>query len=129
MNTDPIFDPNTWVFPTIGHLWGPQGECCTVDYEDYLHFVQWKWTIKQSQNSPKFYFRRTFRDTTLYLHVAIMKRTEIVRPSLFHCTVDHIDGDSFNNRRINLRWATYSEQSFSAWKTRRADENGRSRDV
>lgn len=88
-----------------------------VDYVDYLWAVQWKWKLKPARGRRKFYACRTttfkneegaWRDTTLFLHVEIMKRTGIVKPTEAHFITDHRDGDSHNCRRSNLRWATPS---------------------
>jgi HNH endonuclease len=46
--------------------------------------------------------------TTLYLHVEIMKRTGRHPPTPKHEIVDHFDLDSLNCQRQNLRWVTYS---------------------
>lgn len=85
-----------------------------LDQEDYQYFSQWKWHTNKphhSRNGSKQYAVRTqgrggnYRPK-LYLHVEIMKRTGAVPPSLFHTLVDHRNGNEFDCRRANLRWAT-----------------------
>jgi len=39
----------------------------------------------------------------------VIERMGLEAPSRKH-TVDHRDGDSLNNQRRNLRWATHAEQ-------------------
>ena len=87
-----------------------------VDEEDYAFFSRWCWHINKphpTRNGTKQYARRSRSCggrylPPLYLHIEIMKRTGEPPPSLFHVLVDHRDGDEFNCRRYNLRWATHS---------------------
>lgn len=46
--------------------------------------------------------------TTVYLHVEVLKRTGRVPPTPKHVLVDHVDIDSLNCQRHNVRWATLS---------------------
>lgn len=79
-----------------------------VDEQDYQWAVQWLWKPKPSQRLQKFYLCRSARQGSIYLHVAIMERSGVVRPSVGHVVVDHRNGDTLDCRRINLRWATRS---------------------
>lgn len=87
-----------------------------VDEEDYQHCLQWLWSPKWSRGGRKFYLRRLlskgeWRERTRhtrFLHTEIMLRKGDVPPCLRHNLIDHLDGDSMNCRRSNLRWATGS---------------------
>jgi len=87
-----------------------------VDPQDTF-FTKWKWHINvphNKRNGKKKYFRRSrsrggVYKSPLYLHVEIMKRTGIEPPTKKHKLVDHIDGNEWNCRRSNLRWATHRE--------------------
>lgn len=92
-----------------------------VDEEDYHWLLRYKWCVKESDGrrgkKPKPYLRRAvgvngggvrLSTYTLYLHVEVMKKTGIVQPCHAHSLVDHLDGDTLNCRRANLRWATPS---------------------
>lgn len=104
-----------------------------VDYVDYAWALQWKWSPKWSRGGRKVYLRRNVQTTitpasicslsgsrvrnriqkTLFLHIAIMERTGIKRPSINHVIVDHRDGDGLNCVRSNLRWATMSQNRLN----------------
>lgn len=82
----------------------------TVDAVDYDWLMQWRWSYRYNSTGKKIYAVRntTVKGTpvTLYMHVEIMKRTGAPKPSPKSYMTDHIDCDSTNNRRSNLRWAT-----------------------
>lgn len=87
---------------------------CEVSEEDYQWAIQWRWHINhphKNRNGAKQYFVRQQSNgdrakPKLYLHIEIMKRSGIAPETPEHKLVDHIDGNEWNNRRDNLRWAT-----------------------
>lgn len=94
---------------------------CKVSPEDYQFLIKWKWSYKRSE--PKYHYavyakrsksiyKAGSREKTvsIYLHHIILQRMGLVRPTKKH-TADHINNDSLDNRRGNLRWATKRQQS------------------
>jgi hypothetical protein len=76
-----------------------------LDQQDYYRFGCFKWEI--SGNDNKFYAVRNVkagssRTTTVRLHRLILNAPQDL-------VVDHINGDSLDNRRANLRLATHSQ--------------------
>lgn len=114
------------------------GLYCVVDDIDYSFLTQWEWSLhsrKRFEERGVFYLRRIItefhmpdgpayespmsgklvrnRHRTQYnrmLHTEIMLRTGIPQPTPEHKEVDHINKQTWNCRRSNLRWATRKEQ-------------------
>ena len=78
-----------------------QGKVALVDDEDYEYLNQWKWHVSNGN-----YARRTIYNfklcKALFMHREIMK----VSKGLL---VDHINGNSLDNRKLNLRICTNSQ--------------------
>ncbi|MDP1867019.1 MAG: hypothetical protein Q8L13_11850 [Bradyrhizobium sp.] len=92
-----------------------------VSWEDLDFVLQWPWTyaVSHPRHGGLVYARRSVREggrnVTLLMHrVIITERMGLARPSEKHF-VDHENGDSLDNRRINdggepqLRWLTAKE--------------------
>lgn len=92
----------------------PESDCIiplTKGYQTVVDDVdadlsQLKWCVHIENNRP--YALRHVRPTQLYIHKVILAR-KISRPLEQGEKVDHVDNDSLNNRRDNLRLATHAE--------------------
>lgn len=82
-----------------------RGFFAQVDDEDYDFLNQWKWYAKSSRG--KIYAAKNVQSVKgqrqLFMHRLVMKVNEL------KTEVDHIDGDGLNNKKINLRTCTRSE--------------------
>ena len=88
------------------------GHCNNIgmDFKDYVWAIGWKWKAVWNNGCRHKYVRRnTWRNgkrITLFLHKEIMKRQQPVPPNTHHTIADHIDGNTLDCHRDNLRWAT-----------------------
>lgn len=96
---------------------------------DYQWATRWRWCAKRDPNGS-IYARRAvgesafgsrLRTYTVYLHIEIMKRMKRRKPTPRHRLTDHRDGDTCNDRRENLRWATCAMNSWNRWGLRPVD--------
>lgn len=83
-----------------------------VSPEDYAWASQWRWKWTWDRTKTKRYaircVRRDGRHVTIYMHKEICERKG-PSPSEQHHIGDHQDGESLNNQRPNLEWATKSQ--------------------
>lgn len=82
-----------------------QGRVALVDDEDFDWVSAWKWHARKSFGG--FYAARTTsKGGKVFLHRAILKA-----PTGMY--VDHINGDSLDNRRANLRLVTHQQNMMN----------------
>jgi hypothetical protein len=85
-----------------------------VSPEDYEWATQWRWGWVWDRTKTKRYARRTPRGAggvsqTIWLHKAVLNRSGKVQLTEAHTIGDHQDGESLNDQRSNLEWATVSQ--------------------
>lgn len=131
-----FLDPNTWQIDDWEHRVYADDYAnvyAVVDQIDYQYLIQWRWKLKASRiwpgtKKPKVYLARSDSETlssetkdengrrvryrltsTIYLHQVVMERKGTPKPvTNKKIIVDHADGEGFNCRRENLRYATLS---------------------
>lgn len=91
-----------------------QGKIAIIDAEDGKKVLPYKWTTLKIYNRKRemFYARRTVRLESGKQKTVLLHRFILDAPHGLE--VDHINGDSLDNRRCNLRLATVSQNSCNA---------------
>lgn len=81
-----------------------QGLFTKVDDEDYEYLIKYKWFAHYSKSTDTYYVQHVEKGKCLHMHREIMKTPDW----LF---ADHIDGDTLNNQKSNLRNCTRQENN------------------
>lgn len=87
-----------------------KGKIALVDAEDFLRFGHLKWTTGSFGGRESYAYRSEWRGEkckTILLHRLIVS-------ALPGQIVDHVNGDTFDNRRANLRFATRAQNRYNA---------------
>jgi hypothetical protein len=85
-----------------------QGQVAIVDDEDFEYLSQWKWYANFHKRCGKFYARANIGNgKKLQMHRVVIKC-----PQSFE--VDHINHNTLDNQKDNLRIATKSENQMNA---------------
>ena len=90
-----------------------QGKVALVDDADYEYLNQWKWHA--NKNGNKFYASRSItvsqgKQKTISMHRVITKN---INPKMH---TDHLNGNGLDNRKINLRICTNSQNAMNQSK-------------
>lgn len=79
-----------------------RGLAALVDDEDYEWLSQWKWCAAKNSRSGAFYAARNEKPALILMHRQIMSAPRGL-------VVDHINHNTLDNQRANLRLVTYSQ--------------------
>jgi len=81
-----------------------RGKYAKVDDEDFEYLNQWKWCLGQIK-----YASRRDKNKTIAMHRFIMNPSENLQ-------IDHIDRNTLNNQKHNLRLCTHTENQRNCGK-------------
>lgn len=84
----------------------PSGHRTKVDDEDYIELKQHKWHLSNGYPSRH---KNDGSDSKLYLHRIVSNTPEDMH-------TDHINGDKLDNRKVNLRIVTASQNHMNRRK-------------
>jgi hypothetical protein len=94
-----------------------QGKCAIVDAEDFEKLNKDKWYLFENKNKSNFYAARTECRKNVFMHRRIMNAPN-------GAIVDHINRDSLDNRKANLRFVTNMQ---NCWNSERGFFKGSSK--
>lgn len=89
-----------------------QGKFALVDRKDYEWLMQWKWAVSKATRGGFYAKRVSKRDENGKQHNIYMHREILGAQS--GQEVDHISGESLDNRRSNLRLCTHRENLYNS---------------
>jgi hypothetical protein len=92
---------------TYRRIWLGEGLFVILDLRDYYHLSKYKWYIKGSFG--KFYAARNYKYDSRQTKTVSMHREIMNAPG--GLLVDHRNRNGLDNRRENLRLATYSQNN------------------
>lgn len=84
-----------------------QGQYALVDDEDYPLLIKNKWFAALGKDKKTFYAARTINGKNIGMHRIILG---VENKNVY---VDHINHDSLDNRRSNLRTCSYSQNCMN----------------
>jgi hypothetical protein len=87
-----------------------QGKVALVDEADFEWVSQWKWHARYCPNRKSFYAARADRSKGKYINV-VLHRELMGLPYGDKRQADHINHDTLNNQRSNLRVCTAAQNA------------------
>jgi hypothetical protein len=91
-----------------------QGQFAIVDAADYEWLSQWKWHAGWNKHTQGFYVKRGVRLGSSRFRTDFMHRLILGLEHADRRQGDHWNGNTLDNRRDNLRIATYAQNTQNA---------------
>jgi hypothetical protein len=92
-----------------------RGLVTKIDEDDYDRLSQYNWCANKGNKNDTFYAVRGIRRDGKYAHVFMHREIMEASPDIF---VDHINHDTLDNRRCNLRLCKQSENLLNKHRSR-----------
>lgn len=123
-------DPNNWPEPLSYRLLflsdHDDTSYCIIDRQDWAWASKHKWRVKGSTHKSRGrkggdkvyvvtsdYKSPAHSRKSIFLHKEVVFRAKGPPPNEKATIGDHISGDSLDNRRLNLKWATPQENRWN----------------
>lgn len=110
-------EPATALVPYRQIMLGLSREHATlVDQRDWEWLREWRWNTIWHKSTPNsLYARRNVgpERATIYLHLEIMARHCPKPVSKVQLVCDHINSNTLDNRRCNLRWVNKAQNRIN----------------
>ena len=90
-----------------------KGYYSKVDDDMYDYLMQWSWYAKLSRTSNSYYATRNGGKADGDRRYKTIPMASVIMDGDTGSRVDHIDRDSLNNQRYNLRFVTRSQNGFN----------------
>ena len=90
-----------------------------IDYDDIEKIKKYYWNIRYDKRYPKHYIETFQKGKRIHLHRYILGLYYFSKSK----TIDHINGDSLDNRKSNLRICTHKE-NMQNLKIQRRSKSG-----
>lgn len=90
-----------------------------IDIEDIPKIDNFYWNIRYDKRNPKHYIETHNKGKRIHLHRFLLGLTEFKK----NVCVDHINGDSLDNRKNNLRLCTHKENMQNMRPRQKAKRN------
>lgn len=122
LRLDP-FDPNDVLESSAdARIWLNERDFALVDPADALYLTCYRWSLHRNARGAPYASRLVgawplVKRQRIFMHREIMKRVG-PPPTEEHRYVDHKNGDTLDNRRANLRWATAEMNARNTWANR-----------
>ena len=92
-----------------------QGQVALVDDDMYHELIKWKWYAIWNKNTDSFYVARKIPKIGIYPR-KILRMHRFIMDAPDGMVVDHINHDTLDNRRENLRVCTNSQNMMNSRK-------------
>lgn len=106
---------------SLVRIWISNTRFALVDLQDVQHLSTWRWSEHFNEHGNLYVSRLQGawpgKRQRFFMHRIVMLRVG-PPPSPEHRYVDHKNGDTLDNRRANLRWATPSMNAKNTWLNR-----------
>ena len=102
--------------PNVGTVDISGGKVALVDPSDAVWLREYRWHIHRSGRNE--YACRSFKENGQVIHV-YMHHHLLLKATTREIDVHHVDGDSLNNQRENLRYVSHAENVTEGFARKR----------